>query len=186
MNASDVHISKLLSLVLRHRPQTIGLTLDPHGWIDVESLLLALNTHGHPVSRERLESIVATNDKQRFAFHETADRIRAVQGHSLAVAMEYPVITPPDRLYHGTARRFLESIRCDGLERRARQFVHLSQEVDTAAAVGRRYGAPVVLIVDAAAMTADGHCFHRADNGVWLTAAVPPRYLDFEADVPTD
>lgn len=170
--------SKFLALVLRHRPELIGLTLDAAGWADIDDLIARAAGH-HPLTRALIERAVAENDKQRYAISEDGRRIRARQGHShaVAVALDLPVVAPPAVLYHGTATRFLDAILREGLDRRGRQHVHLSDDADTATRVGARHGRPVVLRVDAAAMASAGHVFHRAENGVWLTDAVPPTFL---------
>jgi len=170
-------ISKLLSLVLRHQPEAIGITLDENGWVTVDELLAKLAAKGHRVDRETLEEVVTTNDKQRFSFSEDGLRIRANQGHSVSVDLELEALTPPDLLYHGTATRNLEAILDQGLQPQARQHVHLSPDEETATKVGMRHGKPVVLHVDAKAMAEAGHAFYRSANGVWLTAAVPPEFL---------
>lgn len=170
-------ISKFLARHLRHTPERIGLTLDPQGWVDVEELLRASAAHGMPLSRAELEQVVTENDKQRFALD--GGRIRANQGHSVAVDLGLPTAVPPNVLYHGTVARFLAAIRREGLRRRARQHVHLSPDRQTAERVGARRGRPVVLVVDAAAMHRAGHAFRVSANGVWLVDAVPPRYLRF-------
>jgi putative RNA 2'-phosphotransferase len=172
-----VTTSKLLSYVLRHRPDSIGLQLDDQGWAGVDALLAALRAHGHAVDGDLLARVVAGNDKQRFAFSPDGARIRASQGHSVAVDLDLAPSSPPAVLYHGTASRFLKAIMAQGLKAGARRHVHLSRDVDTAMRVGARHGFPVVLGVDAARMAADGHLFYVSDNGVWLTEAVAPRYL---------
>ncbi|MCB0062887.1 MAG: RNA 2'-phosphotransferase, partial [Caldilineaceae bacterium] len=171
--------SKLLSLILRHDPGRIGLTLDAGGWADVDELLTKAAQAGHKISREQLAAVVAQNNKQRFRFNEDGTRIRANQGHSIPVDLGLEAQTPPPVLYHGTATRFLDSIRAEGLNRRSRQHVHLSADIETARKVGQRHGKPVILTVDAAAMHGDGHTFYRSDNGVWLVDAVPTAYLMF-------
>lgn len=172
--------SKFLSLILRHAPDTIGLTVDAQGWANVAELLARANAHGKRISAEQLREVVATNDKQRFAFSEDGLSIRASQGHSLkSVDLALAPVAPPALLYHGTASRFITSIRQGGLKAQARQHVHLSAERATAVAVGTRYGVPVVLTVRAGAMHAAGHLFYRSDNGVWLTGPVPLRYIVF-------
>ncbi|GLW62813.1 putative RNA 2'-phosphotransferase [Actinomadura rubrobrunea] len=174
-----VEISKYLARHLRHRPEDIGITLDRHGWVDVDELLSAAARHGFPVTRAELEHVVAVNDKRRYAFDDTGRRIRAHQGHSVDVDLDLPVTPPPPRLYHGTAPRFVAAIRRDGLRRMRRHAVHLSPDRATAERVGSRRGRPVVLVVDAARMAADGHEFRVTPNGVWLVDAVPPEYLTF-------
>ncbi|GHG61111.1 RNA 2'-phosphotransferase [Streptomyces griseocarneus] len=172
-----VRVSKYLSQHLRHRPGHIGISLDPQGWVDVDVLLAAAAAHGFPISRRELEHVVATNDKQRFALEE--DRIRARQGHSVAVDLGLPAAEPPPYLFHGTVSRTVAAIRAEGLSPMGRHHVHLSADRETAERVGARRGKPVVLAVDAAAMRAAGHVFRVTENGVWLTETVPPRFLRF-------
>lgn len=167
-----VRVSKRLSYVLRHHPESVGLTLDDAGWADVDALLAAVR-----ITRGQLDHVVATNDKQRFAFDATGRRIRASQGHSVAVDLGYAPATPPDELFHGTVDRFLPAILAEGLRPGRRHAVHLSPDVVTARTVGGRRGRPVVLRVDAAALAADGSVLTRSANGVWLVDRVPPRYL---------
>lgn len=170
-----VKTSKRLAYVLRHRPDSIGLMLSPDGWADVDELLRALAAHGMPLTRADLDLVVARNDKRRFLID--GDRIRASQGHSLEIDLGLTPLTPPDRLFHGTARQTLDVIFLEGLVRGARHHVHLSADEQTALTVGARHGVPVVLAVDAAAMAAEGLLFFRSDNGVWLTDHVPARHL---------
>lgn len=175
MGQDDRSLSKLMSLALRHDPGALGLTLDAQGWVAIEALVAGLAARRRGVTRADVERVVAESDKQRFAID--GDRIRANQGHSVEVELGYAPATPPDRLYHGTAAANLESIRAQGLRRGSRHHVHLSADVATARRVGARHGTPVVLVVDAARMDADGHAFFQAANGVWLTEHVPPAYL---------
>lgn len=168
----NVRISKRLSLYLRHAPEKIGLELDEAGWADVDDILAALH-----VTREQLVEVVATNDKQRFAFSANGRRIRASQGHSVPVEVDLPRRTPPAVLYHGTVAKFLDEIMRDGLRPMNRHHVHLSATIDTAERVGARRGRPVILVVDAASMDAEGTSFWLSANGVWLTDHVPPRHL---------
>jgi len=170
-------ISKFLSLVLRHEPERIGLTLDPAGWAIVEDLLTKAAAAGRGFSRDDLHEIIATNDKQRFALSEDGQRIRANQGHSISIELGLPVVTPPHVLYHGTATRFADAILRSGLDRQARHHVHLTQHRDTAVLVGRRHGRPLVLRIDARRMAEQGHEFHCTANGVWLVAQVPPEFI---------
>ena len=170
-------ISKFISLVLRHQPGHIGLTLDNAGWADVSDLLGKAAAAGRPIRPEVLREVVERNDKQRFSFSEDGKRIRANQGHSVAVELGLAPLEPPAQLYHGTATRFLDAILRDGLHKRARHHVHLSADLATATAVGQRHGRVVVLLVDAAGMRQQGHEFYRSANSVWLTDHVPPRHL---------
>ena len=172
--------SKLLSLILRHAPQKIGLTLYANGWADVGQLLSQAAAHGHVLSREQLETIVATSDKQRFALSHDGQRIRANQGHSIAsIDLELLPCAPPAVLYHGTASRFIDAIRKSGLIPGARNHVHLCTDLATASKVGSRHGKLVVLTVRAGAMAGNGHAFYLSQNGVWLARAVPPEFIVF-------
>jgi len=172
-------ISKFLSLVLRHEPGKIGLALDAAGWVDVDDLLAKLHSHGRPLQRADLEEVVATNEKKRFAFSDDCRRIRASQGHSVDVELGYTQKTPPDRLFHGTATRFVDSIKASGLIKGERHHVHLSADADTAGKVGRRHGKPVIIVVRSIDMQEAGHVFHQSDNGVWLVEHVPSDFLVF-------
>jgi uncharacterized protein (TIGR02452 family) len=173
------HLSKFLSLVLRHEPQRIGITLDSAGWTDVAELLAAAAVHGTPLTRDELAEIVATSDKQRFALSADGTRIRANQGHSVEVELELAPATPPTLLYHGTVDRFLDGIRAKGLIKGERHHVHLSADLETAQKVGGRRGRYVILVVRAAEMAAAGHPFYVSQNGVWLTDHVPCEFIDF-------
>ncbi|MEU2064640.1 RNA 2'-phosphotransferase [Streptomyces sp. NPDC013455] len=172
-----VKVSKYLSRHLRHQPGRIGLTPDPGGWVEIDALLAAATAHGFRFTREELDHVVATNDKQRFVIED--GRIRASQGHSIEVDLGLPPATPPPHLYHGTVPARLAAIRAEGLRPMNRHAVHLSADRETATRVGARRGRPVVLTVDSGTMHRDGHVFHLSANGVWLTAAVPPQYLRF-------
>jgi putative RNA 2'-phosphotransferase len=167
--------SRFLAYVLRHDPGAIGIELDEGGWVGVDDLLSAVARHGRPLDAARLDRLVAGTGKRRF--ESAGGRIRAAQGHSIDVDLRLAPAVPPAVLHHGTVARFLPRIRRDGLLPRGRNHVHLSADAGTAAEVGARRGEPVVLRVDAAAMHADGHVFHVAANGVWLTARVPASYL---------
>ncbi|MBT1710957.1 RNA 2'-phosphotransferase [Fulvivirgaceae bacterium PWU5] len=173
----NTRISKYLSLVLRHAPEAAGITLDENGWTDVGILLKQLNRNGYVVSPAELDHVVTTNNKQRFIYDDDRTRIRASQGHSVAVDLDYAVGEPPAVLYHGTAEAFLPSVEETGLDKRSRHHVHLSADDETARRVGRRHGKPVVLVVDAARMRADGYTFFCSANGVWLTEHVPTAYI---------
>ncbi|MEV6305845.1 RNA 2'-phosphotransferase [Actinoplanes sp. NPDC051861] len=185
LTRDQVRLSKRISLVLRHRPETAGLILDANGWVPVDTLLTALG-----VNRAELDVVVAGNDKSRFAIvtgPDGVDRIRASQGHSrrVAVDLDLPPSDPPAELFHGTPRANLDSILRDGLRPRSRHHVHLSADVPTALRVGhRRSGDVVVLTVAAGVLAGQGHVFHRSDNGVWLTTSVPPAHLSVKRTNP--
>ena len=177
MNPTQVRTSRFLSLVLRHKPEEAGLTLDGEGWCSVTDLLKGCASHGHKISREELDEVVAENDKKRFQFSDDGKRIRASQGHSIEVDLKYEPTLPPEYLFHGTATRFLDSIKQQGLIKGSRQHVHLSANLQTAFKVGERHGKPVVLTVLAGDMHRNGIPFYFTPNGVWLVDAVPPEYL---------
>jgi putative RNA 2'-phosphotransferase len=179
MSERTVKISKFLSLVLRHRPEKIGLELDESGWAPVGRLIEASRDHGVEFTFEELQNVVAGNDKKRFSLSDDGLWIRANQGHSIKVELGYAPTAPPEILYHGTAERFLASIKQQGLIKGRRHHVHLSADVDTATKVGQRHGRPVVLKVKAGLMSQDGFVFYLSANGVWLTEHAPVQYLVF-------
>jgi len=160
-------------------PEEIDLTLDLHGWVQVDDLLRQMRRNGHPWSKEKLIEIVETSDKQRFTLSPNGRKIRAAQGHSVDVDLGLLTIEPPKFLYHGTASANLDSIFADGLYSGRRRQVHLSSDPNTAEQVGTRHGRPIVLRVEALLMYADGLEFQKADNGVWLTDQVPRKYIGF-------
>jgi putative RNA 2'-phosphotransferase len=180
MSAYDpIRTSKFLSLILRHQPEIVGIALDSSGWVGVDELLAACGRHGTAITRDQLDQIVASSDKQRFAFSEDRTRIRANQGHSVEVELGHKPATPPEFLYHGTATRFVDSIRKSGLLKQARHHVHLSPTHETAVKVGQRHGKPVVLNIHAAEMHARGVPFYLTPNGVWLADSVPAEFIEF-------
>lgn len=173
-----VRLSKFLSFVLRHKPESIGLVLDAEGWASVEELIARSREHGTGMGVDELFEVVETNDKKRFTLTEDRSRIRAAQGHSVKVELGLPAVQPPTVLYHGTAERFVEQIVREGLKPQSRQHVHLSVDVATARKVGARHGRAVVLRIDTQGMSARGCEFFRADNGVWLTQRVPREFIE--------
>ncbi len=176
-SASATRISKLLSLVLRHEPGAVGVALDPEGWVSIDALLAGTAARGFRITRAELDAVAATNDKQRFSISSDGRRIRARQGHSIRVELGLQPSRPPKVLYHGTIERFLDAILRVGLDKRSRQYVHLSPDIATAAKVGSRRGRPVILRVDSGAMYRDRFTFYLSENGVWLTESVPPVYI---------
>ncbi len=173
----DVRLGHFISLVLRHQPEAAGISLDEHGWADVKQLLAGINATGRHIDMSTLERIVRENDKRRYSFNEDHTKIRANQGHSLPVDVELKKATPPVLLYHGTAKRFVGAICAQGIQKRSRQYVHLSDTYETALKVGARHGDPAVLTLDAEEMVKDGMTFYRSENGVWLCDYVPPKYI---------
>lgn len=173
----DRRISKALSFWLRHDPAAGGLTVDPTGWADVPAVLQALQRDALPATMDDVTRVVAGNDKNRFELSADGRLIRARQGHSIPVMLEWPVTSPPEYLYHGTVERFLPAIMTEGLKPMARHHVHLSPDRDTAIAVGSRRGAPIMLRISAGAMAEAGHEFRLSGNGVWLTDHVPPAHI---------
>ncbi len=177
-NKDVVRISKFLSLALRHQPEFAGLTLEENGWANIAELLPKLKANGMMVSEEDLQLLVRTNSKQRFAFDESGTKIRASQGHSVKVAIDFAKADPPTVLHHGTAVKNVAAILQDGLIKQSRHHVHLSTNLDTALTVGKRHGEAVVLEVAAEKMRGDGHQFYLSANGVWLVDFVPASYLN--------
>jgi putative RNA 2'-phosphotransferase len=172
-----VRVSKFMSLVLRHEPEKVRLTLGPGGWVMIDDLLTGSAKAGFHFTRDEIESVVRACDKQRFAIDETGTRIRANQGHSTEVDLQLESAEPPAELFHGTAERNLDAVLRDGLFKMARHHVHLSPDTHTATKVGQRHGKPVILVIDAKKMGVEGHVFFRSTNGVWLVDHVPPQYL---------
>lgn len=182
-------VSRLLSKILRHEPEMTGIRLDSQGWVTVDELIRAIERAARnagaskrlrtlpAITRDVILAVVATSDKQRFKLSQDGKRIRASQGHSIEVSLGYAAEKPPAVLYHGTAWGNWKSIAVEGLTARTRHAVHLSIDVDTAMRIGARHGSPLVLVVDAARMRAEGFMFCRSDNGVWLTEEVPAAYL---------
>ena len=170
--------SKLIALVLRHKPEELGLTMDSHGWISAQSLIDKLNER-KPFTRAMLEQIVREDKKQRYAFSQDGAFIRANQGHSIPVDLELLPQKPPDYLWHGTSAGAFRHIARHGLKPMSRQYVHLSERYETAIAVGKRHGAPILIAIDARQMLIDGYTFFKSENGVWLTEHVPPKYFFF-------
>ncbi|KYK45015.1 RNA 2'-phosphotransferase [Bradyrhizobium liaoningense] len=177
MAVDQIHLSRFLSFVLRHKPDEIGLTLGPEGWANIDELVEKANASGTKFARADLLGVVASSDKKRFSLSADGLSIRAAQRHSVPVELGLPPREPPSILYHGTATRFVEAILSEGLKPQARQHVHLSSGEATAERVGQRHGLPHIFRVNAGGMHIGGYKFYRADNGVWLTGRVPPEFL---------
>ncbi len=169
--------SKYISLILRHKPEVVGITLDEHGWANVDELIAGIN-QTRPLTMETLEQIVREDEKQRYSFNEDKTLIRANQGHSIPVDVELEQVTPPEILYHGTGEKSVALIDVQGLLPMSRLYVHLSGNSDAARKVGQRHGRPVIYRVLSGKMCEDGISFYRSVNGVWLTKVVPVQYLE--------
>lgn len=169
-------VSKYMSLILRHKPEAIGISLDEHGWANVEELIAGI-AKNNEFNMEILEEIVRNDEKQRYSFNEDKTLIRANQGHSIPVDVELEEQVPPEILWHGTGEKYVESIDREGLIPKSRLYVHLSKDADTAVKVGSRHGKPVIYNVKAKQMHDDGYKFYLSVNGVWLTKEVPVKYL---------
>ena len=168
--------SKFISLILRHKPEAIGITLDEHGWANVDELIAGISKT-QPIDMAMLEQIVAEDEKQRYSFNDDKTLIRANQGHSIPVDVELEEKKPPEVLYHGTGEKYVTSIDVQGLIPKSRLYVHLSSDEDTAMKVGQRHGKPIIYIVNSVKMFRDGYKFYQSVNGVWLTKEVPLSYL---------
>ena len=179
MSTHYVKLSKTLSYWLRHNARAGGLALDEQGWADTDTVLRALRSKELPSSLPALRAVVACNDKQRFELSADGQRIRACQGHSVAIGQIWPRASPPEFLYHGTVAEALPGIRAEGLKPMRRHHVHLSPDIESARRVGSRRGSPLILTVRAGDMEGCGHRFFLAGNGVWLTDHVPPEYVGF-------
>ena len=170
--------SVFISLILRHKPETIGISLDEHGWADVRELIDGINKTGkYRIDMNTLEGIVRTDNKQRYSFNEDKTLIRANQGHSINVDVELTEAVPPEQLFHGTGEKYVSSIRKEGLKPQSRLYVHLSKDKETAEKVGARHGRPHIFFVYSGKMHRAGYKFYLSENGVWLTKAVPPEFL---------
>ena len=173
----NTKLSKLLSYVLRHKPDSIGIELDKEGWTDVNDLILKINKHGHSIDTAVLEDVVQTCDKKRFAYNLDKTKIRANQGHSIHINHGFKKLTPPGVLFHGTGKKNETEILSLGIDRRNRHHVHLSLNIKAAINVGERHGKPIVFEVDAERMHNDGFVFLKSENDVWLTDNVPADYI---------
>lgn len=170
-------ISKFISMILRHKPEEIRITLDEHGWANVDELIDGTAKHYKGFGMSELEEIVRTDNKQRYSFNEDKTLIRANQGHSIPVDVELEEKEPPIVLYHGTGEKYVSSIDVQGLKPKSRLYVHLSKDIATAVNVGKRHGEPVVYAIDTAKMYQDGFKFYESANKVWLTKSVPTKYM---------
>lgn len=178
MSAAKIKRSKFLSLVLRHNPSIIGLELGSNGWVSIEKLSQNSQQSKQPLSVDEINEIAASNEKKRFTISEDGLLIRAAQGHSLGIELNLEPTQPPEILYHGTAEKFIEAIKLQGLLPMTRDYVHLSKDTETALKVGSRHGKPRIIKVSAFEMATNGYKFFRAENGVWLVKEVPANYLD--------
>lgn len=169
-------VSKFISLILRHKPEEIGITLDRHGWAKVDELIKGISKNHPGFNMDILEEIVRTDEKQRYSFNDNHTFIRANQGHSIPVDVELDILEPPENLYHGTGMKYVDSIAEQGLISKSRLYVHLSEDFDTAVDVGKRHGKPAVFIIDSGEMQRQGYTFHKSRNGVWMTKHVPAEF----------
>lgn len=177
MIMNKLKLSRFISFILRHKPESIGITLDEHGWASVSELLSGINASGNEIDMQTLEEIVAEDEKQRYSFSADKTKIRANQGHSVNVDVELKQTEPPEILFHGTGEKYVDSIKSEGLKPKSRLYVHLSKDRETAVKVGSRHGKPVVFEVNSGEMSRNGYEFFLSENGVWLTKFVPAEYL---------
>ncbi|EOY7134189.1 RNA 2'-phosphotransferase [Clostridioides difficile] len=171
-------LSIFISLILRHKPETIGIKLDKYGYADVNELIEKINNTGRNINIEILEQIVKEDNKQRYSFNDDRSKIRANQGHSINVNVELRELEPPKYLYHGTATRFLDNIKNEGIIKQSRLYVHLSRDIDTAIKVGKRHGTPVILKINTGKMYENGYKFYLSENNVWLCEYIPFEYVE--------
>ena len=172
------NLSRYMSLILRHKPEVIGISLDEHGWANVDELIAGIAQNNPGFNMDILKEIVRTDGKQRYSFSADETLIRANQGHSIPVDVELEEKEPPEYLYHGTGEKYVSSINEIGLIPKSRLYVHLSQDTETATKVGKRHGKEVIYQVAAGQMYRDGYPFFLSVNGVWLTKQVPIQYLE--------
>lgn len=171
-------VSKFISLILRHKPEEIGIALDKYGWAKVDELIAGVSKRYRGFSIDILEEIVRTDEKQRYSFNEAHTLIRANQGHSIPVDVELEIVEPPEYLYHGTGKKYMDSIWKDGLIPKSRLYVHLSDDEETAINVGKRHGEPCVFRLNSGLIYRRGFVFYKSKNGVWLTERVPVEFLE--------
>lgn len=171
-------LSVFISLILRHKPEIIGIKLDDYGYADVNELIEKINNTGRNINIEILEQIVKEDNKQRYSFNDDRSKIRANQGHSINVNVELRELEPPRFLYHGTATRFLDNIKKEGIVSKSRLYVHLSNDIDTAVQVGKRHGTPVILKINTGKMYENGYKFYLSENNVWLCEYIPFKYVE--------
>ncbi|EGT5447322.1 TPA: RNA 2'-phosphotransferase [Clostridioides difficile] len=171
-------LSVFISLILRHKPEIIGIKLDDYGYADVNELIEKINNTGRNINIEILEQIVKEDNKQRYSFNDDRSKIRANQGHSINVNVELRELEPPRFLYHGTATRFLDNIKKEGIVSKSRLYVHLSNDIDTAVQVGKRHGVPVVLKINTGKMYENGYKFYLSENNIWLCKYIPFEYVE--------
>lgn len=172
-----IKLSRFISLILRHKPETIHIDMDRNGWVNVNDLISGIQRHGYKIDFKILKYIVDTDDKQRYSFNDDFTLIRANQGHSIRVDVGLKELEPPQYLFHGTATKYQDSINFNGLIPKSRMYVHLSEDLETAIKVGSRHGTPIVFQVEALRMSVAGYKFYKSVNGVWLTEEVPSKYL---------
>lgn len=177
MSKKNDRLSVFLSLVLRHKPEVIGLALDNQGYLKLDDLIDGINKSGREVELQTILDIVNSDDKKRYSLSEDNSKIRASQGHSIPVDLSLANGIPSGQLFHGTAERFKESIETTGLVKAGREYVHLSENIETAISVGSRRGKPVVFLVDHKKMLEDGHELWISENNVWLSENIPTKYL---------
>lgn len=174
---TDIKLGKFISLILRHKPEVIGISLDKNGWADVKELIEKINLSGRHINIEILERIVKENEKKRYKFNEDKTKIKANQGHSINVELNLQEVVPPNTLYHGTAKKYLKSIKEKGILKGKRQYVYLSLDMETAINAGKRYGEPLVLKIDVEALKKKGHKFYLSDNKIWLSDDIPSEFI---------
>ena len=172
-------LSRFLSYILRHKPEEINLSLDSEGYADINQLITLTNIHtDYNLTHSILDQIVSTDSKHRYSYDDTKTKIRADQGHFIPVDLNLTAQVPPEILYHGTSKRFLNSILSDGLKPMSRQYVHLSSDSTTAAMVGKRHGdSPIIFMIETKPLIDSGYKFYLSGNKVWLTDYIPAKYL---------
>ena len=179
ISKEDMKLSKFVSLILRHKPEEINLSLDENGWVEVNKLINGINKKNFNINLDDLKRIVSEDNKQRYSFNSDLTKIRANQGHSIKVNLDLKEVRPPDILYHGSSKKFMKNIIKEGITKQKRQYVHLSLETETASKVGKRHGELIMFILDSKKMYEDGYKFYLSENGVWLTDFVPSKYIKF-------
>ncbi|GAA5422002.1 RNA 2'-phosphotransferase [Tetragenococcus halophilus] len=183
MDEKLTKISKQLALVLRHHPEKINITLDEYGRVEINELINKFNAHySRKIDRQKIEEIINNSPRQRYVIEGT--KIRALYGHSVSVLPLQEAVIPPKILYHGTSQAAAKIIQAEGLNKMGREFVHLSEKLETAIKIGSRHDtSPIIFQVYAKKAATDGYAFYSPKSGVWLVENLPAIYLKKERQI---
>lgn len=180
----NTDLSRVMAYALRHAPQEFGIELDQEGWVDIEELIRGLNSKDRfkDIRKEDIIDVVRNCNKKRYEVN--GNRVRACYGHSVQKRVYKEEKEPPKVLYHGTDRKFLESITEHGIKSMSRQYVHLSEDKETARMVGARHGEnTVILVINAEQAFKDGIKFYYGNDTTWLSDDIPGKYIESIIDI---